>query len=222
MNKIRFLSLFSMVLVSACVTVPRIDRKDSKNNQFSQQLQDWMAVKHPQKIDTTTEQSRSDTTWGPIILVDSTSNINFALGDSVSHNDWDVLPPGFSWTFIHRNDTIDSLYTTGRNKGSVLDAGEYGGGLIFSNDSILIGLQNPCKPKAYIQYVYIHDTITKLLVNESQIKGFTDQLGASRDSTATFTLKYTQEKSAGLIKLFIAIGLFILLIVSIILYFQKK
>lgn len=55
-------SLSSMVLVQSCVTVPRIDKKDSRNNQFSSQLQDWMAIKHPQKIDTTAKIISSDTT----------------------------------------------------------------------------------------------------------------------------------------------------------------
>lgn len=55
-------SLSSMVLVQSCVTVPRIDKKDSRNNQFSSQLQNWMAIKHPQKIDTTAKIISSDTT----------------------------------------------------------------------------------------------------------------------------------------------------------------
>lgn len=184
--KLLLCSLFSMVLISSCITVSRIDKKDSRNNQFSQQLQNFMAVKHPQKIDTTFKQIRSDTTWGPLILD------TLKLGDSM-------------------------LWKPATNPYRHINAVEY------SVDTFsIINPISTYKPKIYHQYVYIHDTVRLSLINHSEIDALISYLKVSRDSTSIFQLRYSQSKSAGLIKLFIAIGLGLLLIGGIILYIQKK
>lgn len=224
------LSLFSMVLVSSCITVPRIDKKDSRNNQFSQQLQNFMAVKHPQRIDTTFKQSKSDTTWGPLIL---DTNINFAnwrflIGDSRSGTltqfQLDSIIKKLHFPTFY-GETIDPLYFPSQGEGFrypqtvIVDSFYYPPG---QSDMGIGGGVDPCKPKIYRQYIYIHDTVTNAVINHSEVDALSSYLKASRDSTSTFQLKYSQSKSAGLIKLFIAIGLGLLLILSIILYFQKK
>lgn len=174
-------SLFSMVLISSCITIPRINKKDSRNNQFSQQLQNFMAVKHPQKIDTSFKQSKSDTTWGPLILELDTS-FHLITGEN-----------------LNREDSI-----------------------LYTSDTLYFKHVSHQKFPVYHQYVYIHDTVTNAIINHSEVDALSSYLKASRDSTSTFQLKYSQSKSAGLIKLFIAIGLGLLLIVGIILYIQKR
>lgn len=214
--KLFLYSLFSMVLVSSCITVPRIDKKDSRNNQFSQQLQNFMAVKHPQKIDTSFKQIKSDTIWGPLIL-----DTNIAFGNwrflLNSHGEGFYIKPDLN-KIPYPEDSFS--YPPGRS-----DMGLNGGDSlqVITFDTVMFPhIKPPCVPKIYHQYIYIHDTVTNAVINHSEVDALSSYLKVSRDSISMFQLKYSQSKSAGLIKLFIAIGLGLLLIVGIILYIQKK
>ena len=214
MNKFKILSLFSMVLVSSCITVPRIDKKDSKNNQFSGKLQDWMAVKHPQKIDTTIKQSKSDTTWGSIDTISSAWENPPVYWDSISglhfYHPWDNAPnqidPGFFSGTIPIFPTTDTLWLN-------LDSG--------SNCANWIK-NHPPKSILLRQYAYIHDTITKIVVNDSQIKGLTDQLQMSRDSTNQYILKYTEQKSTSRLRLIWIIVMGIVIAVGTYFFINKS
>lgn len=84
------LSLFSIFLVTSCVTVPRIQRKDARNNQFSTQLQNWIYLAHPPKIDTGVQKISSDTS---VYESDSTYYVTDSVvygiepHDTIAYND---------------------------------------------------------------------------------------------------------------------------------------
>lgn len=276
MNKLSLLSLFSMVLVSSCVTISRIDKKDSRNNQFSKELQNFMAVKHPQKIDTTVQQSKSDTTWGPLIpiyhnldssylsnykedtftvnLWDTTRNYVFrpygaekywkfvplkAIGDYHKHinSDGSVWYDNLLYPIDLNGDTIipswkldTTGFYTGGDPSDTSGHGEYDPRPIVCDDTTFfhvgklshILISSSTGTANYIRYAYIHDTTKIGYINQSEVNALASYLKSSRDSTSMFQLKYSQSKSSGLIKLFISIGLGLLLIAGIVLYVQKK
>lgn len=99
------LSLSSLVLVSSCVTVKAIDKKDNTNNQFSLQLKDWFYIKHPPKFDTSTTVEY-DTTQDPNVQVDTT----WSVWDSLSNKELPfAIPKGKNGVNLVFGN-VDSLY----------------------------------------------------------------------------------------------------------------
>lgn len=176
------LSLFSF-LASSCITMPRIQKKDARNNQFSFQLQTWFNVAHPQKIDTTT-RTKSDT------IIEEKDSVYL---DSLLHNI-----------------KVPIVYT---NNGTLpLDSG-----LLHEPMDMTVTI---VKHEVKTITKTIHDTTFITTVDVSEITAYKTQLQASRDSTNSFILKYTQATSTSRLRLIWIIVLAVLL--AILGYFTIK
>jgi hypothetical protein len=237
-------ALYSMVLVQSCVTVPRIDKKDSRNNQFSTQLQNWMAIKHPQKIDTTAKVISSDTTielttdstyytikYQPYSWEQDIKSDSIYYGDSIYTIDstWDVTYPIPTANL----DSGSGFYAWGRNKGGIIGMTQYIPTYIdtirnmaWNGEDTVKWTQLWVKHDTVIKTILrtktitIHDTITKIVVNGTELNALKTYLQVSRDSTNKFILKYTQQQSTSRARLIWIIVLSIILAVGI--YFTIK
>lgn len=197
----KILPYFFSILVSGCITVPRIQSKDTRNNQFSQKLQNWFYVAHPQKIDTQTKV-KSDTTFEYEYDSANASIGEMGWGDSDSSTSLKI-----------NNDSIlDSsanLHIWGRNKGSIM------GNLIWTT------WQAP-KPVIKKVIITIHDSITRVVVDHSQADALGNQLKASRDSLTTSTLLVATTKNSSLKRLIWALIASLAALVFLILFLKKS
>lgn len=186
LKKLMMLSLFSAVLVQSCITVPRIDKKDSRNNLFSQELQNFMATKHPQKIDTVARKTSSDTITNEVdsnwFEIGGLGKVDQYFIDTTKFKLYlDAAKLAFSWAAY---DTVRWKPLWFRTK----------------HDTII-------KHEIKIRTIAIHDTTYIVVVNNSQIFALETYLQASRDSTNQFILKYTEQKSTSRLRLIWIIGL---------------
>lgn len=231
MNKLNLISLFSVVLMSSCVTMSRIEKKDARNNQFSQELQNFMAVKHPQKIDTSFQQSKSDTTWGPLII--DSSSLTFSskyrhvnADGSVWYNNLLYLSELQGDTIIFHTDSTTSFsWTKDSTESGVYDPRPT---VADDTDTLYPSVIHHCSdirvkpcPPNYVRYAYIHDTVRITLTNRSEIDGLTTYLKVSRDSTNQYILKYTEEKSTARLRLIWIIVMGVVIIVGIYFFIKK-
>lgn len=209
LKPIMLLSLFSTVLWTSCITVQRIDKKDSKSNEFSIQLQDWMAVKHPQRIDTSSKKTTSDTT---ITIIDSSyyESDSTVYGDNkpifatISADIIEANHPGLDSTkwIIYNIHKHDSVYLPDINDSTFIGTG-YGhpaliGGAattLPTNGYLYRTMNTIVKHELRTIIKTIHDTTMITVVNTSEVKGLQAYLQTSRDSTNQYILKYTQQKS---------------------------
>ena len=206
-------ALYSSILVQSCITIPRIDKKDTRNNQFSQELQDLMATKHPQKIDTVARKVSSDTTISEV--------------DSVYYGSRLTDSPRMIWTSIS-----GPLFTNIEGKFQSVAGNFHDPGGYYTTDSTIwiTGGSDKLYGPTYIDTIHgkawhdgeddtvkwtplyvihdtvvrhelkiktitIHDTIAKTVINNSEVNGLRTYLQTSRDSTNQFVLKYTEQKS---------------------------
>lgn len=178
MKKIIF-SLFSTIFFFGCVTVRKIDKKDSKNNQFSQELQNWFYIKHPQRIDTTT-RVKSDTSYYYSDSNDSSIDSTYYS----SGNDSSVGPRLFPDVFMR---TFDNGIISGDLTIDSVRSGWYSGGSIWSFHS---------NKDTLIERII--DTIFITTINQSEINALKNSLITSRDSTTTYVLSLANEKNKSL------------------------
>lgn len=179
MKKIIF-SLFSTIFFFGCVTVRKIDKKDSKNNQFSQELQNWFYIKHPQRIDTTT-RVKSDTSYyysdgDSDVLNEKLPNSVYLGKDSIGNSVIFMGPFPFDNGIIDGSLTIDSVGSSWHSNGSIWSS--------YSNKDTLIER--------------IRDTVFITTINQSEINALKNSLIASRDSTTTYVLSLANEKNKSL------------------------
>lgn len=173
MKKFQYLILVSLfsTLVSGCITVSRVQKKDARNNQFSNQLQNWFYIAHPQKIDSGIKVI-SDTTY-----------------DTLYHH-LDSLPLGENNYFWHNEgrkewvDSLSKLIDTSR----ITDIGS----IDLSGDIISSGYW--VSPPIYITRT-IHDSIIINKVDVSQLNAYKNSLQTSRDSLNNYMIKYANKDS---------------------------
>lgn len=212
-------ALYSMVLVQSCVTVRRIDKKDSRNNQFSTQLQNWMAIKHPQKIDTTAKIISSDTT-----ITESDSVFYNLLYQPTIPADTISKYFLYSWDQYKIEEKDGSFFITGRNKAPSM--AEYVPSIIKNTDDTVLWKplyvihDTVVKNILRTKIITIHDTVTNTVVNSTELNALKTYLQVSRDSTNKYILKYTQQQSTSRARLIWIIVLCLILAVGI--YFTIK
>lgn len=219
--------MFFSLLVQACITVPRIQKKDTRNNGFSTELQNWFYVAHPQKIDTQTKV-KSDTTFQ--YYLDSTYQIDSVEYDSTFQAKLDALSKcdGFkSNLFSDIVLTTNSIFSWGRNKSSILPNN---GGMILIGDSLVhpisLGLYSSgtghWSKGPTNKIITIHDSIFTKLVDLSQVDALNNQLKLSRDSLTTSTLLVATTKNESLKRLIAAIIASIVALILLILFLKKS
>lgn len=192
-NQLIFLVALFSILVSGCITVPRIQKKDAKNNQFSQELQNWFYVAHPQNIDTqakvksdTSIQYFTDTTW----LKDISTG------------------GGADSTYSSEHDS--TVY----GNVSSIDMGRFITGFTPTKPTIKYITKTITKT--------IHDSIFSTVVDVSKINALNNQLGIARDSLTKSILLVATKTSGSLKRLIWAIIASLLALIFLILFLKKS
>lgn len=157
-------SLSSIILLVGCITVKNIDNKDSKNNKFSDDLQLWFAIKHPQKIDSSVTVIH-DTTQDPYVQVDTA----WERWDSLLMGQGVILSPDTSSFYVLKG---SAYYQIHKMKFDTL----------WRADTI----RGPIKVITKTVFKYIHDSTIVVKINESQLKAY-------KTSLDNLTVKYSDQ-----------------------------
>lgn len=185
-------TLFS-ILVSGCITVPRIQKKDAKNNQFSQELQNWFYVSHPQNIDTQTKvkadtsiQYLIDTTWLSNITTGGSGDSTYSneiVHDSTIYGTWFPVRDTIHYAEIPPTEIKYITKTITKT---------------------------------------IHDSIFITVVDVSKINALNNQLGIARDSLTKSILLVATKTNGSLKRLIWAIIASLLMLVFLFLFLKKS
>lgn len=188
------LSLFSIFLVAGCITVPRIQRKDARNNQFSAQLQNWIYLAHPPNIDTTVQEVEGDTIMNEHDTIIYRNNID-SIGYITTYPLEVTIPMTGNIIFDSDKHTCDTAF--------------------WYHPKII--------NKVIIKTITrtIRDTIRYTVVDMSAINAYQNQLKASRDSLTNYQILYANQKSKSLNRLIWIIGLSLTLGLSLYICFKQ-
>lgn len=138
MNKKILQSLLLSVILVSCVTIPRIDRKNSRNSVFSKELQDWQKIKYPKTSDTiflgNNLRLGNELSWdgnqGFLYIDTSIKNLWYSIrGEEIGTDTDNILSSSDTtqwdtvggWSYYTFDPIIDggSLWKVGRNKGHI-------------------------------------------------------------------------------------------------------
>lgn len=212
-------SLFSLVLLSSCITVKRIAKKDARDNQFSQDLIQWMAIVHPQKIDTQVIITADTSPW---ILDTGQLKLRELLDTPLDSlkvdtlNDYTPVSHDSSYS-----DSIIQLGGTLTDSVIIVDAQgvmwkkKIGVGNQFwqgSSGKVTKLKTPPCPVTDTIKYYReIHDTVRITVLNQTQLNALDTLIVHQASSISGLQLSLANEKNTALKRLIWIIGMGIVL-----------